>query len=102
MAHLEAHGIRILRDTAIYVDEAKGRLWVAGVEDVIGAKARLDQALEFVPESATTILLAHEPDFAETARKYPIALQLSGHSHGGQVRLQVVDSLFFHALGRKY
>jgi uncharacterized protein len=37
----------------------------------------------------TTLLLAHEPDFFDLVvqRQAPVAVQLSGHSHGGQVRL---------------
>ena len=99
---LEAQGVPVLRNSAVYVERAGARLWIAGVEDVIDGHARLDQALQFVPESGTTILLAHEPDFADVAKKYPVALQLSGHSHGGQVRLPIIDSLFFPKLGRKY
>ena len=47
-------------------------------------------------------MLAHEPDFADVAANYPIDLQLSGHSHGGQVRLPVIGAPVLPELGRKY
>ena len=44
------------------------------------------QLLEKLPESGPAILLAHEPDFAdESAATGRFSLQLSGHSHGGQM-----------------
>lgn len=99
---LESRGIAVLRNMAIFVERAGTRLWIAGIEDVLSGRARLDQALQSVPEGGTTILLAHEPDFADVAQKYPVALQLSGHSHGGQVNLPVVESLYLPSMARKY
>ena len=46
----------------------------------------LDATLEKVTDDAPVILLAHEPDIAMRVPKR-VALQLSGHTHGGQVRL---------------
>jgi predicted MPP superfamily phosphohydrolase len=48
------------------------------------------------------VLLAHEPDFADYAAQFPIDLQLSGHSHGGQVRLPGLGALVLPSLARKY
>jgi predicted MPP superfamily phosphohydrolase len=48
------------------------------------------------------ILLAHEPDFADEAAKSTIDLQLSGHSHGGQVRIPLLPPLYLPVMGRKY
>jgi predicted MPP superfamily phosphohydrolase len=48
------------------------------------------------------VLLAHEPDFADQAAGQNITLQLSGHSHGGQVRLPFVGALILPYLARKY
>ena len=55
-----------------------------------------------VPRSEATILLAHEPDFAHYAASFPVDLQLSGHSHGGQVRLPGLGALVLPELAEKY
>jgi predicted MPP superfamily phosphohydrolase len=47
-------------------------------------------------------LLAHEPDLADVAARYPIDLQLSGHSHGGQIVAPLIGAPYLPPLGRKY
>lgn len=83
-AQLERHGIPVLNNAAAHLRDS---LWVAGVDDAWSGTPQLDEALAGIPAGATTILLAHEPDFADQAQGRGIALQLSGHSHGGQVRV---------------
>jgi predicted MPP superfamily phosphohydrolase len=67
-------------------------LWLAGVDDLWSGRPDLAAALRDVPSAATTVLLAHEPDFFDVVLREnaPVALQLSGHSHGGQVRFPTV------------
>jgi uncharacterized protein len=55
-----------------------------------------------VPADEAVVLLAHEPDYADYVQRYAVDLQLSGHSHGGQVRLPFVPPLFLPALAKKY
>jgi len=47
-------------------------------------------------------LLVHEPDVADRLIRYPVDLQLSGHSHGGQVSLPLIGPIVRTKLGRKY
>ena len=55
------------------------------------------------PDKAPIVLMAHEPDYAdEVAKLGRIGLQISGHSHGGQVRLPFVGALVGPYLGTKY
>ena len=50
-----------------------------------------DALLEQLPAEGVAILLAHEPDIADVvAASERFALQLSGHTHGGQVRLPLL------------
>jgi len=73
------------------------------VDDVWERHADLEKALKGVPTGATVVLLAHEPDYAdEVAADGRVSLQLSGHSHGGQVRLPFIGPPFLPYLGRKY
>ncbi len=99
---LQSAGIRILRNQAIAIERQGRRLWVAGLNDIIAGEPDLDQALSTIPPGETTALLCHEPDFADEVVKYPVDIQLSGHSHGGQVRLPLLGALFLPPMARKY
>lgn len=64
---------------------------IAGVEDhsarhLPGEHAEdLDAALSGIPENCPILLLAHDPATFKAAQKGPVDLQLSGHTHGGQI-----------------
>ncbi|MDH5508152.1 MAG: metallophosphoesterase [Anaerolineae bacterium] len=78
-------------------------LHLAGVDDVWEGKDRLDLVLEMLPEDGCAILLAHEPDFADTSAACGrFDLQLSGHSHGGQVILPIHGPPYIPAFAQKY
>lgn len=78
-------------------------LHLAGVDDVWVKAADLDRVLSGLPADGAAILLAHEPDFADTsAASGRFDLQLSGHSHGGQVVLPLMGAPILPRLGRKY
>ena len=64
----------------------KSVLHIAGVDSYMLGKDRLDLVMDKLPEYGPAILLVHEPDFAKISSKtHRFALQISGHSHGGQV-----------------
>jgi predicted MPP superfamily phosphohydrolase len=78
-------------------------LHVAGVDDVMEGHSRLDLVLEALPEGGAAVLLAHEPDFADvSAATGRFDLQLSGHSHGGQVRVPLLVRLALPPLSQRY
>jgi uncharacterized protein len=86
--------IRDLTNTAVVHELHGRRLCVAGVDDYY----RGDPQLSVLPppeDRDVTILLAHGPDQAEHARRAHdrVDLILSGHTHGGQVRLPWVGAL---------
>jgi len=68
--------------------------WIAGVDDIWSGFPDLGEALRDIPHGAATVLMAHEPDFFDIVlhEKAPVALQLSGHSHGGQVRFPSIKA----------
>jgi predicted MPP superfamily phosphohydrolase len=101
-AALQSEGIRVLANQSAAVEANDARFWLAGVNDVLSRTADLDQTLHSVPADEATILLAHEPDYADYASRFPVDLQLSGHSHGGQVRIPFVGPLYLPDLARKY
>lgn len=78
-------------------------LHVSGIDDFMENEDRLDLVLDRLPEDGAAILLAHEPDFANvSAESGRFDLQISGHSHGGQVRLLFVGAPVLPPLGREY
>ena len=100
---LEDSGLPVLRNTGLTISTGRERLYLAGLDDGWVRRHDLSQALEKRPNGVPTILLMHEPDFADTfSTDGRISLQLSGHSHGGQVRFPVIGSPFLPPYGRKY
>jgi predicted MPP superfamily phosphohydrolase len=78
-------------------------LHLAGVDDVWEQQDRLEIVLDQLPAEGAALLLAHEPDFADTsAATGRFDLQLSGHSHGGQIIMPGIGPLRLPYLGRKY
>lgn len=101
-AALRAVGVTVLSNAAVAVEHNGGRFWLAGVKDALLETADLHSALQPVPPDEAVILMAHEPDYADYVARYPVDLQLSGHSHGGQIRLPLAPPLYLPPLGRKY
>lgn len=87
LAHLASLGVRVLRNERV----ALGGFDLAGIDDpsgkdwIEGHGADLDKALAARDDSHPTILLAHRPDHVAEAARAGVALQLSGHTHGGQL-----------------
>jgi uncharacterized protein len=106
MGALRAEGIQILTNQSVPIETAGARFWLSGVHDVLNSTPDLDAALARVPREEASILLAHEPDYADhvarRAAELSVDLQLSGHSHGGQVRLPFTPPFYLPPLARKY
>jgi predicted MPP superfamily phosphohydrolase len=86
MDYLHEGGASVLRNEGV---ELETGLWLGAVDDAWSGRPDLAAALADAPPGAASILLAHEPDYFDRvlALEAPIVAQLSGHTHGGQVRL---------------
>src|SRR5215216_1424364 len=100
---LATSGITDLTNTIFTLKREDENLHLCGVDDVWAGDARLQDVLAQLTDDSAAILLAHEPDFADTsAATGRFDLQLSGHTHGGQVVLPLIGPPFLPYMGRKY
>lgn len=87
-------GGRVLRNAGRVIGDAGGAFALLGVDDVwaerngYGTRPDLDRALAMVPRDLPRVLLCHNPELFPEARER-VALQLSGHTHAGQINLGV-------------
>ena len=83
---LQDAGITILLNENRRVSLPNGRhLWLAGVDDPVTGRARLEQSLTGIPAGEPVLLLAHSPDIHVQAVLAQVNMVLAGHTHGGQV-----------------
>jgi len=100
---LEKAGVPVLVNEGVPLNVGKEILYLAGVDDCWSGQPDLEAAMEKWPSGAPTILLAHEPDFVDTfALDGRVSLQLSGHSHGGQIRLPGLGAVILPEYAQKY
>ena len=99
---LKNNDISVLRNRGVPIEREGSRFWLAGIDDALEGVPDLSAAISEVPSGEAVILLAHEPDFADDAAGSGIDLQLSGHSHGGQVWIPGIGAPWLPPMGKKY
>ena len=95
-------GIRVLRNESVRLEVGGHPLWVIGLDDMWNKLSDLNIASQKIPPGDPRILLVHEPDFATTLSPGEVDLQLSGHTHGGQVRIPGRGPLLLPPLGHYF
>lgn len=101
---LEAFGVNMLRNESVIVESSDGgRLNVVGIDD-IWFSPNPSAAFENVDESAPTAVIVHNPDFILYSYAAEADLVVSGHTHGGQIRLPWIGAVppLPTKLGRAY
>ena len=85
-AALEARGVRVLLNRGLRLEHRGRSLWLCGVDDLTEGEPDLALALSGRRAGEPSLLLSHHPDLFREATARGVDLQLSGHTHGGQVR----------------
>ena len=91
-----------IRHTARSIEKDGKRIWIGGAGDLTEDKIGIDIAFKNVPNNECKILLAHNPDTADQGFKTRVDLMISGHTHGGQVRIPLYGPLFLPVHNKKY
>jgi predicted MPP superfamily phosphohydrolase len=95
-------GFSVLINRTAVVSIGSERLYILGLDDVLKGRPKLARETRNIPNGAPAILLVHEPDPSSSRGKPTFALQLSGHSHGGQVRLPFIGPIITTKYGKTY
>lgn len=89
-------GMKLLRNASCVIEKDGAHIDLIGVDDQFTRHSDLPAALTGVPDGGFRLLLSHSPAIAREAIKHNIDLVLSGHTHGGQVRMPFVGALYTH------
>jgi hypothetical protein len=100
---LETIHISVLENSGTCIGQAPGWFYLAGLEDPLTGHPDLHAALAEAPEGITVIALVHDPIYVDIlAGDGRVALQLSGHTHGGIVRFPGLGPVVANENIRKY
>ena len=93
-ALLEKMQIPVLYNEGFSITHNDSSLWVCGIDDPhIFNVDHIDQAVEDAPKDAFILMLAHSPERIAEAEEAGVSLYLTGHTHGGQIRLPLIGAL---------
>ncbi|MBE4908930.1 metallophosphoesterase [Bacillus luteolus] len=96
-------GFTLLKNSSAIISQDGENIVIAGLDDaMLGRPDYTHTFASFSKESLFTILLVHEPDLAPQSAYHGAHIQLSGHSHGGQIQLPFLGPLVTPPLGSKY
>ncbi len=102
-AAMKEVGLPLFVNQGVPITMGAGTLYLAILDDGWSGEPDFQATMAGLTPGATAVLLSHEPDLADKyALDERIGLQLSGHSHGGQVRFPGVGALILPYLAWKY
>jgi predicted MPP superfamily phosphohydrolase len=99
---LSQAGFGVLRNDAVSIPTNGSELWIGGIDETLLGRPSPPDTFAQIPDGAAAIALWHEPQFAEQAAAQGAFLQLSGHTHGGQIRIPGVGPVGLPVHGKRY
>jgi uncharacterized protein len=99
---METANFTVLLNESIQLERDGSSISLIGIDDRMLGRPNFELAQEKVPEDHFKILLSHAPDVADEASNHKIHWQLSGHSHGGQVKIPFLGALVIPPFAKKY
>jgi predicted MPP superfamily phosphohydrolase len=99
---LRSRQMELLHNRSIRLQHKVGQpdgvdIYIAGVDDVSEGSPDVSLAFTGVPEDATKLLLSHNPDILSQPASLQADVILSGHTHGGQIKLPYVGAVHTHS-----
>jgi hypothetical protein len=101
--------IKLLVNEYLPVERGGSRFWLAGLDDPVNGEPKPERAIPAAIRSRASepiVVMCHAPDFVDNMMRDPAgqtaALMLSGHTHGGQIRLPLIGPLVLPTWGKKY
>ena len=91
---MQESGFQLLKNNSVELSHLNETIYLLGIDDASLGQPSFSQAKKKVKEGSYLILLSHAPDLAKEAANAGIHLQLSGHSHGGQIQLPWYGALY--------
>jgi predicted MPP superfamily phosphohydrolase len=101
-AALGLAGIPLLLNQNLRLRWKGADFWIVGVDDIWDGRPDFAAARLGIPDDSVSVLLAHSPDMADNAAEHKFTLQLSGHTHGGHLRLPLLGPLARPRFGVRY
>ncbi|MBS7531692.1 metallophosphoesterase [Hazenella sp. IB182353] len=99
---LKESGFQVLVNATTTVQIQNEFIRISGLDDLLEGSPDMNQIKSAFKEDQFHIMLMHEPDFADHISQYAVDLQLSGHSHGGQIRIPFMGAPLTPEYSRKY
>jgi uncharacterized protein len=103
------NGINILRNSFLPIERGSGRFWLAGLDDPVVGHPDLNATIPNMIRNRRDeplVLLCHAPDYATHIQSQEagqaVDLMLSGHTHGGQIRLPFIGALVLPPMGKRF
>jgi predicted MPP superfamily phosphohydrolase len=85
---LRGEGITVMINEGLRFEARDASLWLAGVDDYMAGKTDIAAALKGSYPDEAKVLLAHNPVIFRQAVRAKVDLTLSGHTHGGQIKMR--------------